>query len=403
MKKQILILAFLVLAIFASVNKSYGQAVHHNKGQVLSCPNDPLHPMAGKQYIYDVNSANSTDGTYTWWVTKDVNFIVPTYTPPTTNASVTNVAGRIVVSPTTLLSASANYGVATATVAPATSPLTLSWSSTLLNATKYQAIPADAPKTSTFVVAHYQSTGAANCSDNMKIYEISPINGFTVDIKNIKYTSGLAKTLVDADTLAFGVTDVQCVDLVRGATYNVTNHGIDFDYGKNYLYFEVIASNFSVSWLPSFKISGLNTTQEAKIEWDYSLAFTTPNVVAAAAVAADNGTLLTGTAFTVPASPALSSLTSTSNGASIYVRVTVSNKTYETLADNAITLSVNGTTAGTDFDVVNDGAPDDCTTTAIADWTDNAIQTIKRRPTITENTVTIPAAGAPQDIIPNNP
>lgn len=403
MKKQILILVFLVVAVFASVTQSYGQtSVHHNKGQVLSCPNDPLHPMAGKQYIYDVTVTGSTAGDYTWWVTKDINFLTPTYTYPTTNASVTNIAGRYTVSQTTLLSTSLNYGVPTPTVAPATSPLTLSWSSALLNATKYMAVVADAPKTSTFVVAHYTSTGVTNCSDNMKIFEISPVNGFTVDIKNIKYASGLAKALLPADTLAFGVTDVQCVDLVRGATYNVANHGIDFDYGKNYLYFEVIASNFSVSWVPSFKIAGLMTTQEAKIEWDYDLNFTTPNVVAAAAKLADNGTLLTGTAFTVPASPVSTSLASTSNGASIYVRVTVSNKTYETTADNAITLSVNGTNAVGDFDVVNGGASDDCTTLAVADWTDNAIQTINKRPTVAENVVTT-VAGAPTDVIPNNP
>jgi hypothetical protein len=403
MKKQFLILVFLVVALFASVTMSYGQtAVHHNKGQVLSCPNDPLHPIAGKTYIYDVKTTGSTDGTYTWWVTKDVNFITTNYAPPTGATSVTNLAGRIVVSPTTLLSTSPNYGTPTPTVAPATSPLTLSWSSALLNATKYQAIAADAPKTSTFVVAYYQSTGATNCSDNMKIYEISPINGFTVDIKNIKYTSGLGKTLADADTLAFGATDVQCVDLVRGAAYNVANHGIDYDYGKNYLYFEVIASNFSVNWLPSFKINGLNGTQEAKIEWDYDLAFGSPNIVAAAAKVADNGSLLTGTAFTVPATPVLSSLTSTSNGASIYVRVTVSNKTYETLADNAITLSVNGKNAEGDFDVVNGGVTDDCTTTATEDWVDASIQTIKARPTVTTNTTVAPGALAPVTIIPGN-
>ena len=71
-------------------------------------------------------------------------------------------------------------------------------------------------------------------------------------------------------------------------------------------------------------------------------------------------------------------MTNTSAGVSIFVRVTVSNHTWEGLADKSITLAVTGTNSASQRDVIYN----DC---ANAD-TNTAIQTLKLRPTVTDNT-----------------
>ena len=58
MKKQLLVLAIFVVAVFAGATKTYGQC------------DDALKPIAGKMYTYSV-TVNPTGGTYDWFVTTD--------------------------------------------------------------------------------------------------------------------------------------------------------------------------------------------------------------------------------------------------------------------------------------------------------------------------------------------
>lgn len=390
MKKQILILAFFVLAMMAGTVNSFGQtAVHHNYPKPLTCDNDALHPIAGKAYTYDVGiDAPHDGGNFTWWATKDPNFLSTTLGVTTTNMATTKLTTA-----TGLLATNPEY--ATTTKKDST---IITWSGAILNGTSYQG--ADVTKSPTFVAVQYQPGATSTfCSDNLKIFELNPVNGFTVDIKNIANEKVIAGALAAADTLAFGATEDQCVDLVRLATYNATDKGIDYDFGTNILYYEVIAANFSGTFTPSFKIDGLQLTQEAKIEWDYSLAFTTPVTVIAAAKASDNGSGLTGTPFASP-STVTTNATNTAIGVSIYVRVTVSNKTFETLAVNPLTISVDAETQFGNYDVINGTAADDCSTAA-ADFIDNSTQDIKARPTVT-NTIPLIIPANPGNYIPKN-
>jgi hypothetical protein len=70
------------------------------------------------------------------------------------------------------------------------------------------------------------------------------------------------------------------------------------------------------------------------------------------------------------------SVTNTSTGVSLYVKLTIANNTYETLADEPVTLAVNGTNAAGGKDVDNT----DCAVQT--DFEDKATQTLTARPTI---------------------
>jgi len=362
MKKQILILVLFVLAAFASVNKSYGQSVHGSEPLPLSCTNDALHPIAGKTYPYTV-AATPTGGQYTWWATKDGTF----YDASLSYAA--NLAGRL-TTPVGLLSADAAYG---ATSAAAT--VNISWSSATLSATGYQN---SGGKTSTFVAVHYTPPVGSDCADNFKVFELDPKNGFTVDILNL---DPVLKTPVGSNQAVYTFNATECFANVTAATYNAGK--MDYLYGVNTMYFEVVASNFSGSWTPTFQLTGLQGTQSAVIEWDYTNAFGAPVTVTSGTPSA--------TAITTTAGLA------TDLGVSIYVRVTITNHSFEGLANTPIALAVDGTDAAGNLDVINST----CVTPAAADFVDVATQTLNKRPTVIEGTSSLIPTDA--GIIPKNP
>lgn len=369
MKKQILILALLVLAIFASVNKSYGQtlAIAGSAPLGISCLDDLTHPIAGKPYTYTVVS-NQTTGTpsFTFWATKDADFIATDGVFPATLTTTTNM-DTYLKSPTTattgtdLLVSGANY------ITPGTGQsLGLTWSTAILNGTDPEATP-------TFVVVSQDAT-ATQCANNLKVWSIDPIKAFTVDIRNIDNAAPTGASL------AYSLTsnEDQCMDMVRGATWVAaagTPGVINYNYGYQVMYFEVIAANFSASWTPTFQIAGLGNGQTATFQQSIDKAFTDPT----AAAAIVNGTPVVGSQVTT-------TVTNTSTGVSIYVKVTITNVTYEGIASTPITLTVDGENAEGDWDIANNTLTDltpACGAATAADQNDFAIQTLNPRPDVT--------------------
>ena len=336
MKKQFFI---LVLAIFASVT-AFGQMTHNSAPQPLTgCTTDALHPLAGVPYNYSV-TVNPAGGNFQWWATKDYNFITTT-TGVTTNNSSTKLAVG-----TDLLNASTNYGT-TGTV----NNVDITWSSAALAGTTLAA--------PTFIVVQYDAVSPA-CANNLKVYQITPVNGFTVDIKNMDQAKA---------PLAYATPYSLCVSNIVNAHYDTGTKAIVTDYGTNVLYFEVVAANFTGSYTPFFQVSGLAAGQTVT-----SLDLYTDAAMATAAIP----TTLTAGAYS-PASPVTvgTGVTDTSTGVSLYVKLTIANGTHETLTDDAITLAVNGTNASNEKDVVNTA----CGTQT--DYEDTAIQTLTKRPTVT--------------------
>jgi hypothetical protein len=371
MKKQFCLLLIAVFAI--SFSNSYGQALPGSAPRGTKCVDDALHPIAGKPYDYIATGAvagvNSTQtGLYTWWATKDPNFLTSTTTGGVTTTT-SNLSTRLTTAPavapnTDFLNAvSSNYGVPTAAT-PATGPstVTITWSDAILSKTKYQAAPNINPTVAapspTFVSVWY--SGGTLCTDNLKVYELDPIVAFTVDIRNIN----------GGTSLAYDAPASQCIDIVRSATYAAGK--MVYDYGTNVFYYEVIAANFTDSWTPTFTLTGLHTSQTSVIEWTYDKPATW-----GAATVWNNYT-------TTPTTKVTTTETNTTGGVSIYVRLTVTNHNYEGIADRPITLAVDGQNSVGVWDIIND--TNTCSLASAADQNDKAIQNLTARPAITAGT-----------------
>ena len=373
MKKQILFLTFFVLAVFAGMTDVFGQALPYSPPRPLSCVDDALHPIAGKSYDYSVLVSGGTDtgtGSYLWWATKDSTFISWNGTAMTYNTStaLTTASGDLVAT-------SSNYN----NTGESNDSVSITWSSDILAETGFQYTNGLDP---TFVAVHYQDS----CTDNFKVYEINPINGFTVDIKNIDEAT--------KDTLAYDVVDLQCVDIVRGATY--VNGSMVYDYGIDTMYFEVVAANFSEFWRPSFDVSGTLADQDYTLEWGYSMADLASNTnivtIASDATGDQRFNYSAGTD-----SVWVNTTTATDEGVSIFVRLIIKNNTEEMLTSNDIVLAVNGQNGSDQYDVVNGTATDTCAD-AGEDFADVATQTVTPRPTVTDNTADDNAA-EPNDVV----
>lgn len=349
MKKQIFILAFFVLAIFAGINKSYGQGAKTGTApQTTTCVNDALHPTAGIPYGYTLDGTPA-GGTWTWWATKKTDFV---------KTGALETAGMLIKGTNAgdLVDVSSNYGTA-----GAGSVVTITWSESVLSGTSYQG--AVSPGTPTFVVGYYKAASPA-CSDNIKIYELDPKPSFIVDILSLNPTTHLP----DATTYTY--SPAQCVDVVQSATYNAA-HKILYDYGTNYLYYEFVAANFSDYWVPTFALTGTDTKQTITYEYTYDAPATWN--------ASTVWTTLTSATTHLNVD---SSVANTAAGVSTYVRVTVKNNDFETLADQTLVMNLDGQNKIGTWDVINSS----CTATTAADQNDKSTQTITKRPTVVEGT-----------------
>jgi hypothetical protein len=339
MKKQFLLIVSLA---FVAGTFSFGQnAVHNSIPRPISCLDDAGHPIAGKPYTYEA-LGTPTGGSFLFWATKDPNFIA-TAAGVTTN----NLATRLTV-PANLLATSANYATQNAA-----DTVSITWSDATLNGT----VPGVTP---TFVAVHYTAP-AAGCADNFNAWEIQPIKAFIVDIKNIDDAT--------RNILAYNAPDSQCVDIVRGAQY--VGGTVNFNFGADTLYFEVVAANFSGSWTPTFAVNGLGAVETAAVTWTYDLPATW------------NGSTTWNPAATV----VLTTEPNISLGVSIYARVIVTHNNFEGIAPSSITLVVDGQNTIGDWDIANnlvDGSPSGtCVPALAADQLDVATQVLKARPTLT--------------------
>lgn len=336
MKKQILIIVLLGMASFVGVSKSYGQqAVHVSDPKALpSCANDALHPMAGKMYDYIVTSAPATGAKFHWYATTNTSFIA---------GGILNNASTL-TSPAIKPTTPAVYNSGSNTVGT----LNMSWGTDVLAA----AIASATTPVPTFVAVYVTGT---TCADNLKVFQVEPVNAFMVDITNVENAT--------LNSLAYTATENQCYANVQGASW--ASNAMTYNYGTNVLYYEVVASNFTGTWIPTFTIGGLQGGQTASIQWAYTTAFATPVTVA------------TGVASTTAVT---TEATDTSNGVSIFVKVTVANNAWEGLSNDVISLGVTGTNSAAQRDVL----ATDCTIADLASNTAN--QTLNLRSTISETT-----------------
>ena len=407
MKKQILILAFFVLAMMAGSLTSFGQALAASSVAVtpLSCAataTDGLHPYAGVPYVYKLtgNAGTETAADYTWWATQDRDFV----TGPVGVLAAGTLPGTN-LTPTTMLTSPdvlnpVNYGATALSSVAGSDQVTITWGADLLSTTKWHAdLVADAPKKSTFVVGYSKGNG---CADNIQVYEIDPKPNFTVAILPID-PALVPLTFAWQDTT--GSANL-CVDFVQSAKYNAGTFMMDMDYGKNTFFFEVGAANFVKNWTPTFKlISGLKTAQTAVLTLYSSLTDAQGNLNPLGNNSATEWTSVvatqtwaTGVHFTA-ATPS-----DASNGVSVFVKVVITNLNEESLTDNPFKLAVdaqdNYDTVSSTYKGIWDMEDADCTTYSnLADNKDRATILVNPRPQLDGGTTSTSVTG-PTKLIP---
>lgn len=345
MKKSIFLTAMMTLTVLSAV---FGQATHYSDSDGISCTDDALHPIAGKTYSYTA-TVSPDGGTAKWWTTKDVNFISAGTDNSSTALSTPNIT------------AVSNYNTS-ATVSGGNSEMDLIWGTDILAGT------ASGTTSATFVVVKYDAP-SGSCADNLKVYQIDPINAFTVDVLNMTNSSAAADT-----SGTYGDTYSSCVSDVKNAAYNASTNKVEYNYGDNELYFEVVAANFTGSYIPTFQLTGLQAGQTADIEWGYTTG-TYGNSLETGITGGSTFSKTSTTAVTT-------NETDTSAGVSIFVKVTVHNGTYETLTQQQIDLAVTGQNTAGQSDVTKS----DCDVAATFADNNLATQYLNPRPTVNDAT-----------------
>ncbi|GAB1451518.1 hypothetical protein MASR2M47_15740 [Draconibacterium sp.] len=177
MKKQILFLAMFTMAlIFAGTNSVFGQTL--SPGITATTPivplaciatSEPLHPFAGVPYIYSLSGPGpEVPSSYTWWATKNMNFITGEVVMPAGTNS--NLSTQLTVASNDLVSTSTNYGITTPVSTAGADEVEITWSASILAANQVTSgVPAR--NIPTFVVGYAEGE---NCADNIQVYEINP-------------------------------------------------------------------------------------------------------------------------------------------------------------------------------------------------------------------------------------
>jgi len=321
MKKQLLVLAIFVLAIFANVTMSYAQC------------DDALKPLAGKKYTYSVE-VNPKGGTFDWFVTTDLKLATATAIPSGTGVA---AAGDIIVA-----------GTGYNTPASTTASIDITWTA------KAVAEAAAPTLKKYYLVVKYTTT----CTNNIKPWRIKPINLFQIAVENIN----------SAGAAYLPICRVGFVDAIIGADDKVT-----YDFGENALYLKVTANNFTGNWTPKIDIAALKGSIAApqtikSIEFSRDLSFSSDSTID-----------LTSGIASKAVSDHLGDNITTGTDEFVYIKIVVKDDSYEGVADQTLALNFSATdiAGNKDVDVVT-GTP--CVITA---GVNNVSQVLNARPSIT--------------------
>lgn len=377
MKKQIL---FLFVIFLTSVTVTLAQAP--NLGGAATCPTptpvnttciaaDALHPIPGSPYDYTVNVPTPT-GTkyYDWFVTQDMNFI--TASSLTTAIEANNGTGAHIQA----TGAGYNDPGTPPTPGTGTNTINITWKSFVHD-----------PTAPVFLVIYVKNEDGCT-TDNIQVYIIEPRHAFTLDIANIGINGAAQPDL-------YGT----CVSPVVSAVYDPGLTQVVMDYGVNYVFFTVIAANFTESWLPSFQIGGAAIGVDSRIvtavDWAYPAE-------------AQSGTwhLMTGDAAGINWTTAAEDVEAQGGttvglaGECIVVRVTIDNNKSETITDAVVSLAVDGRMLNPATSDYSNAALDDIhyADCSIDGFTNDVIsQTLTARPDVQDATPPATDDFVPQD------
>ncbi len=319
MKKQLLVSAIFVLAIFANISTSNAQC------------DDARNPIAGKSYSYSI-TVDPTGGTFDWFVTSDPH--ISTAAPILSGSA----GGDILIAGT-------GYNLPSSTSAT----IDITWTSKAVANANATPTP-----TKYYLVVKYTTA----CTNNIRPWRITPINLFQIAVENVNSTGAAY-----AD-----ICRIPYVDAIIGDDDKVT-----YDYGENAFYLKVTANNFTGSWTPTVNIAALQASITApqtikSIEWSLTTTFT----------GTSNFNLATGVATTVVPDKGADNVT-TGTDEFVYVKVIITDGKFEGTAAQplAFNLSATDIAGNPDVDVVT-GTP--CIITA---GINNVVQVLTARPALT--------------------
>ncbi len=283
MKKQILFFVLLVVATFASISKSYGQAGH-------------LTPSPGVLYNYApifTPTSGATNPTYTWHVTQSTDLIG--------GASVDGTAtGYFTVGTGGLTASSVN----------------ITWNAKAVGQTFY------------LVVQYSETSSLSGCTvSNMKAYEIKPAS-----------TLLLAVSRVNADGTANANTSVCAPTFASATVATGTSPTVTYLYNPTVLYYKINASGMDGNWRPSLLLPALQGTANGQVYASVKIATDPSNL--------SNYTAFPGTLANVTTSGtgmvSSNDYPVTISGKDYYIEVTITNSKYEGLTSQDIPLAVDG-------------------------------------------------------------
>ncbi len=324
---------FLLLAMVAGITQVRAQA----------CEPGPFRPAAGIQYEYSVNIAspyNESTGHYRWYVTKDPNIL-------NYGAIIENNAGQII--------AAGNYNVDPGpVVAPS---IQITWTAA--------ALAEGGPY---YLVIQYwgsNTEATPGCTAmNVRVWQIDPINSFLLEIVAVD-ASGAT---VSGDAMVCAA-EIESAVITPGETPTIA-----YTYGTNTLYYKITASGIVGDWKVSLELPDLEAGQEYRtVDWSYTIDGT--------GYSFGNGT--SGGRFQADESVTIGD----SQSVDIFVRVEIYNGTFETLANQTITIGIDGN-YGPAFDMGpiwgdHPARPGDQTACDLATpYAKTASYTIAARPTI---------------------
>ena len=275
----------------------------------------------------------TTDATYLWYITKDVDLISGAVETPGTDFTV-----------------SSSYSVYNNTTG-GTNEIHITWNPSAIGQTFY-------------LVEKTTATSDANGVDctveNMKVYEIKPVNTFLLAV-------------VGSDLSGDDTKSEVCVDNVESAI--VSGSDVTYLYGTNTIYYKITASGILGGWNPRIQLPALAGAAAGQTyvtaDWtddDGSTWHSFGDVTGGAGnyTSTDDATV-----------------TDAVNGSDIIVRLVIDNERYETLSDQGITIGVDGylPTAYTESDIKGGG---DCTPEDPFGKTGTS--TITPRPTLEDTT-----------------
>lgn len=334
-----------MLAFFAGITNVNAQ-----------CTPDELNPAAGIPYTYSAEIGgpgyDGTNGEYDWYITDNVNLIDPAF----------------ILAPGVMFTVNAATPYHNATTG--VDNIIITWT---------QAAIADMGPF--YLVLRYRETNAnaspACSSENIKAWQIDPINTFLLAFEGGTLNAGSFEPLAGSNTCAADVT---------GAAVTAGTPGtVLLTYGENSIYYVATASGIVGDWRPSVRIPDLETSQTyVAVEWTADMTGAGGWVNMGAATTGASQDLV---------SPSDATCTDV-DGTPILIRVRILNNNWQTLADQDIELALDGylPTAYSVSDITGGTGLDACD--PLAAWGRTATFTINARPTIT---------GTPATMVLTNP